>query len=122
VLHVRLLTFAAGDPMVLLRAVGAAEYANMRGQLLQFCTDNGLRHKAVTEIRKLRIQLTNEVNLNLSDLNLCVDPNMPPPTDFQSKLLRQILLAGMPDQVAHKVDETEIKETEDKIKWKHAYR
>jgi hypothetical protein len=32
------------------------------------------------------------------------------------------LLAGMPDQVAHKVDETEIKETEDKIKWKHAYR
>jgi len=108
--------------MVLLRAVGAAEYANTRGQLLQFCTDNGLRHKAVTEIRKLRIQLTNEVNLNLPDLNLCVDPNMPPPTDYQSKLLRQILLAGMPDQVAHKVDETEIKETEDKIKWKHAYR
>lgn len=117
-----LLMFAIGDPMVLLRAVGAAEFANRRGQLLQFCTDNGLRHKAVVEIRKLRLQLTNEVNLNLPDLNLYVDPNMAPPTDTQAKLLRQILLAGMPDQVAHKVDEAEIKENEDKLKWKHAYR
>ncbi|XP_021916790.1 probable ATP-dependent RNA helicase kurz isoform X2 [Zootermopsis nevadensis] len=111
-----------GDPMVLIRAVGAAEFASRRGQLLQFCTDNGLRHKAVTEIRKLRLQLTNEVNLNVPDIDLCVDPNMPPPTDVQSKLLRQILLSGLPDQVAHKVDEAEIKENEDKVKWKHAYR
>jgi ATP-dependent RNA helicase DHX37/DHR1 len=114
--------FSAGDPMVLLRAVGAAEFASRQGRLLQFCTDNGLRHKAVTEIRKLRLQLTNEVNLNLPDLELCVDPSMLPPTDIQSKLLRQILLAGLPDQVAHKVDEAEIKENEDKVKWKHAYR
>ncbi|KAJ4445445.1 hypothetical protein ANN_07250 [Periplaneta americana] len=111
-----------GDPMVLLRAVGASEFAGRRGQLLQFCMDNGLRHKAITEIRKLRVQLTNEVNLNLPDLNLCVDPNMAPPTDIQAKLLRQIMLAGMPDQVAHKVADNEIKEDEDKAKWKHAYR
>ena len=108
--------------MVLLRAIGAAEYSSRQGGLLQFCTDNGLRHKAVIEIRKLRLQLTNEVNLNIPDLDLCVDPKMPPPTDIQSKLLRQIMLAGMPDQVAHKVPESEIKENEDKAKWKFAYR
>ncbi|PSN33185.1 putative ATP-dependent RNA helicase kurz [Blattella germanica] len=111
-----------GDPMVLLRAVGAAEYSDRQGKLLSFCADNGLRHKAVVEIRKLRLQLTNEVNLNLPELNLCVDPQMRPPTDVQSKLLRQILLAGMPDQVAHKVSASEIKENEDKAKWQHAYR
>ena len=42
--------------MVLLRVVGACEYA---GCSQQFCTRNGLRHKAMLEIRKLRQQLTN---------------------------------------------------------------
>lgn len=110
-----------GDPMILLRAVGAAEYAAVRGDLLSFCNSNGLRHKAVVEIRKLRVQLTNEVNLNVSDLNLSVDPRMPPPTDIQAKLLRQVLLSGLVDQVAKRVDPDELKEGEDKRKWKHAY-
>ncbi|KAK3913986.1 putative ATP-dependent RNA helicase kurz [Frankliniella fusca] len=110
-----------GDPMVLLRAVGAAEYAAVQGDLLDFCTKNGLRHKAIVEIRKLRVQLTNEVNLNVTDLNLSVDPNMSPPTDMQAKLLRQVLLSGLVDQVAKRVDPEELKEGEDKRKWKHAY-
>lgn len=78
--------------MVLLRAVGAAEYAAVKGDLLNFCNNNGLRHKAIVEIRKLRVQLTNEVNLNATDLNLSVDPNLAPPSDVQAKLLRQVCL------------------------------
>ena len=53
-----------GDPMVLIRAVGAAEYA---GMTQEFCDRYGLRFKAMKEIRKLRKQLTNEVNM-ASDL------------------------------------------------------
>lgn len=60
--------------MVLIRAIGAVEYAGSKGQLLSFCEENGLRHKAVVEIRKLRQQLTNEINLNVPDLNLTIDP------------------------------------------------
>lgn len=47
---------------------------------------------------------------------------MSPPTDTAAKLLRQIILAGMADQIARKVLPDEIKEDQDKIKWKHAYR
>lgn len=106
--------------MVLLRAVGAAECS--KSSLEEFCEKNGLRHKAIVEIRKLRVQLTNQINLNIPNLNLAVDPNMKPPTDHQAKLLRQIVLAGMGDQVAHKVDPNEIANDEDKRKWKRAYR
>lgn len=53
--------------MVILRAVGACEFA---GCSENFCKDNGLRHKAMVEIRKLRMQLTNtskDVSLLLID-------------------------------------------------------
>lgn len=60
--------------MVLIKAIGAAEYAGSKGKLLSFCEENGLRHKAVVEIRKLRQQLTNEINLNMPNLNLAIDP------------------------------------------------
>lgn len=72
-----------GDNMVLLRAVGAAEYANSQSKLEAFCLDNGLRHKAVTEIRKLRIQLTNEIKKNIPEVDIIVDPKLKPPTDLQ---------------------------------------
>lgn len=111
-----------GDNMVLLRAVGAAEFANSEGKLEQFCAENGLRHKAVTEIRKLRLQLTNEIRTNVPDADVVVDPKLPPPSDLQAKLLRQVLLAGMGDQVAKKVAPDEIKEDEDRTKFKYAYR
>lgn len=111
-----------GDPVVLLRAVGAAEFAGAAGRLVDFCRDNGLRHKAVTEIRKLRVQLTNEINLAMPDVRLAVDPRMQPPTDVQAKLLRQILLAGMGDQVARRCSDDEMKTKEDRARLKYAYR
>lgn len=110
-----------GDPVVLLRAVGASEYANSTGKLAEFCKDNGLRPKAILDIRKLRIQLTNEINLNIPDVDLCVDPKLAPPTDLQAKLLRQILLAGMGDQVARKISVDSLTDRDDKRKFKYAY-
>ena len=110
-----------GDPMVLLRAVGAAEYAGSKGELVKFCTENGLRHKAITEVRKLRVQLTNEINLSITNVDLNVDPAMPPPTDAQARFLRQILLAGMGDKVARKVPLADISDKEEKRKLKYAY-
>lgn len=107
--------------MVLLRGVGAAEYAGSEGKLAQFCNDNGLRHEAITQARKLRIQLTNEINLSISGLNLCVDPAMQPPSDAQARFLRQILLAGMGDRVARKVSVNEISDKEEKRRLKYAY-
>uniref|UniRef100_A0A182NR66 RNA helicase n=1 Tax=Anopheles dirus TaxID=7168 RepID=A0A182NR66_9DIPT len=110
-----------GDPMILLKAIGAAEHANSKGSLVEFCEQNGIRVKAIREIRKLRIQLTNEVNANLLEMNLVVDPDMPPPTATQIRLLRQLLLIGMADQIARKVPDSEIKLKTDARKLKYAY-
>ncbi|KAH8274869.1 hypothetical protein KR044_001777 [Drosophila immigrans] len=110
-----------GDPMVLLRAVGAAEYAHSQSKLDGFCALNGLRSKAIGEVRKLRVQLTNEINLNVSNVELCVDPQLKPPTESQARLLRQILLAGMGDQVARKVPLAEISDKEERRRLKYAY-
>ncbi|KAJ8953639.1 hypothetical protein NQ314_007246 [Rhamnusium bicolor] len=76
-------SFLLGDNMVLLRAVGAAEYANSQGKLDKFCSENGLRHKAVAEIRKLRVQLSNEIKNNIPEAEVVVDPKLKPPTDLQ---------------------------------------
>lgn len=111
-----------GDPCILLRAIGAAEYANSTGKLNEFCRDHGLRTKAVMEIRKLRIQLTNEINLSMPDVELYVDPKLKPPSDIQAKLLRQILLSGMPDRVARLVTQEEIADKNDRRKFKYAYK
>ena len=45
-----------GDLMVLLKAIGSAEY---QGCTPEFCQKHGLRYNAMKEVRKLRAQLTN---------------------------------------------------------------
>lgn len=85
--------------MVLLRAVGAAEYANSAGNLEKFCGENGLRHKAVVESRKLRLQLTSQLNLQLPGLDLVVDPKMPPPTDLQVLLIEIFKFLYFPERI-----------------------
>uniref|UniRef100_T1J6J7 RNA helicase n=1 Tax=Strigamia maritima TaxID=126957 RepID=T1J6J7_STRMM len=107
-----------GDAMVLLKTVGAAEFADCS---LEFCMRHGIRHKAIVEVRKLRTQLTNAINLVMPNVDLCVDPKMKHPEDFKIKLLRQIVLAGVPNHVARKIAECEIKEGEDRRRYKKAY-
>ncbi|XP_030748203.1 probable ATP-dependent RNA helicase kurz [Sitophilus oryzae] len=111
-----------GDNGVLLRAIGAAEYANSQGKLKEFCQINGLRFNAVTDIRKLRLQLTLEINKNIPALDIIVDPKMEPFNDIQAKLLRQILLAGLGDQIAKKVSLEEANQFKEKAKYKYAYK
>ncbi|XP_061865792.1 probable ATP-dependent RNA helicase DHX37 isoform X1 [Colius striatus] len=104
-----------GDLMVMLGAVGACEYA---GCTRKFCEENGLRYKAMLEIRRLRGQLTTAVNSICTDAGLYVDPKMKPPTEAQATYLRQIVLAGLGDHVARRVQAEELLDE----KWKNAYK
>ncbi|KAK3540558.1 hypothetical protein QTP70_034306 [Hemibagrus guttatus] len=104
-----------GDLMVLLGAVGACEFA---GCTPKFCEENGLRYKAMLEIRRLRGQLTNAVNAVCSDASVCVDNKMAPPTESQVLCLRQIVLAGLGDHLARRVQAEELLD----LKWKNGYK
>ena len=73
------------------------------------------------EIRKLRRQLTNEVNTVMPGADLVLDPQLKPPSDEQARLLRQIVLAGTPDQVAHKVDVASLEDPKERTRLKYAY-
>lgn len=132
--------------------MGACEYA---GCTRKFCEENGLRYKAMLEIRRLRGQLTTagnwvlrgiaylfsfrewQINWALSklfffcwiftspavnsvctDADLYVDPKMKPPTEAQATYLRQIVLAGLGDHVARRVQAEELLDD----KWKNAYK
>ncbi|KAM4576787.1 putative ATP-dependent RNA helicase DHX37 [Odontesthes bonariensis] len=104
-----------GDLMVMLGAVGACEFA---GCTPKFCEDNGLRYKAMVEIRRLRGQLTNAVNAVCPEVRVFVDPKMTPPTEHQVVCLRQIVLAGLGDHLARRV------QIEDMLdpKWRNGYK
>ncbi|CAG08573.1 unnamed protein product, partial [Tetraodon nigroviridis] len=104
-----------GDLMVMLGAVGACEFA---GCSLKFCEDNGLRYKAMVEIRRLRGQLTNAVNAVCPEMGTFVNPKMPPPTEQQVVCLRQIVLAGLGDHLARRVQAEDLLDP----KWKNGYK
>uniref|UniRef100_A0A8C7VIQ9 RNA helicase n=1 Tax=Oncorhynchus mykiss TaxID=8022 RepID=A0A8C7VIQ9_ONCMY len=104
-----------GDLMVLLGAVGACEFA---GCTLKFCEENGLRYKAMLEIRRLRGQLTNAVNSVCPEVGVFVDCKMAPPTESQVVCLRQIVLAGLGDHLARRVQQEELLDP----KWRNGYK
>ncbi|KAI4884305.1 hypothetical protein NFI96_025725, partial [Prochilodus magdalenae] len=104
-----------GDLMVMLGAVGACEFA---GCTPKFCEENGLRYKAMLEIRRLRGQLTNAVNAVCSEAGVCVDSKMVPPTESQVECLRQIVLAGLGDHLARRVQAEELLDP----KWRNGYK
>lgn len=104
-----------GDLMVLLGAVGACEYA---GCSPQFCEANGLRYKAMLEIRRLRGQLTTAVNAVCPEAELFVDPKMQPPTESQVTYLRQIVTAGLGDHLARRVQSEDLLDD----KWRNGYK
>ncbi len=74
-----------------------------RLSLSDFCAKYALRLKAMVEIRKLRRQLVNEVNLLLPSLRLDISAKLETPGEERCLLLRQIVLSGMVNQVARKV-------------------
>uniref|UniRef100_A0A3P8WT19 RNA helicase n=1 Tax=Cynoglossus semilaevis TaxID=244447 RepID=A0A3P8WT19_CYNSE len=89
-----------GDLMVMLGAVSACEFS---GCTPKICEENDLRYKAMVELKKLRGQLTNAVNAVCPDVGVFVDPKMTPPTENQIFCLRQIVLAGLGDHLARRV-------------------
>ncbi|KAG8456014.1 hypothetical protein GDO86_001992 [Hymenochirus boettgeri] len=104
-----------GDLMVMLGAVGACEYA---GLFPKFCERNGLRFKAMMEIRRLRGQLTTTVNSLCPEVHLYLDPKMKPPTDSQVIYLRQIVMSGLGDHIARRIRPEELLDE----KWRNAYK
>uniref|UniRef100_A0A5F8HC59 DEAH-box helicase 37 n=1 Tax=Monodelphis domestica TaxID=13616 RepID=A0A5F8HC59_MONDO len=105
-----------GDMMVLLGAVGACEFS---GCTPHFCDTNGLRYKAMMEVRRLRGQLTTAVtSLGSHTPGLFVDPKMKPPTEGQVTFLRRVVLAGLGDHVARRIRGEELLDG----KWKNGYK
>ncbi|KAJ1800725.1 putative ATP-dependent RNA helicase DHR1 [Coemansia sp. RSA 2399] len=89
------------DILKCLTVIGAFEYS---GGTETVCAEYYVRPKAMSEIRKLRGQLTNLVQMYCPDVDIAMDPHMPPPTKLQQSVIRQIVLAGFLDQVAIRGD------------------
>lgn len=104
-----------GDLMVMLGAVGACEYS---GLTPTFCERNGLRFKAMMEIRRLRGQLTTTINSLCPDVSIFLDAKMEPPTESQVNYLRQIVMSGLGDHIARRIHPEEILDDT----WKNAYK
>lgn len=88
-----------GDLQVLLRAVLEWEKNNCT---TKFCQENGLRPKAMMEIRKMRRQLTKIVAGVYPNEEIFDSSSLPAPSLEQSVMLRQIFLAGLAENVARK--------------------
>lgn len=58
------------------------------------------------------------MNSACADTGLYVDPKMKPPTEAQATYLRQIVLAGLGDHLARRVQAEELLDE----KWKNAYK
>ncbi|CAL2038500.1 unnamed protein product [Caenorhabditis brenneri] len=91
-----------GDLKVLMHAASVAEKVKYNARE---CEKVGLRVKALVEARKLRQQLTNIVNASCKKEQVAVlNAELPPPTDQQAQLLRQMVVASFSDRLARRVD------------------
>lgn len=91
-----------GDLKVLMHAASVAEQIKYNARE---CEKVGLRVKALVEARKLRQQLTNIVNASCKKEHAAaLDSDLPPPTDQQAQLLRQMVVASFSDRLARRVD------------------
>jgi ATP-dependent RNA helicase DHX37/DHR1 len=99
--------FSALDPecdvLRLLCAVGAYEAS---GAADDFCHEHFLRIKVMKEIRKLRIQITNIVNNQLSGIVAPVQfsANLQPPSALQVRTMKQVITAAYLDRIAIRSD------------------
>ncbi|KAJ2644646.1 putative ATP-dependent RNA helicase DHR1 [Coemansia sp. RSA 1694] len=89
------------DVLKWLTVIGAFEFA---GGSDAVCAEYYVRPKAMSEIRKLRGQLTNLVQMYCPGVDVAMDPRMPPPSKLQQSVIRQIILAGFMDHVAVRGD------------------
>ncbi|KAJ3126780.1 ATP-dependent RNA helicase dhx37, partial [Physocladia obscura] len=108
----RVMQMFSGDPptsdaLKVLRAIGAYFAAESKSKTAAalFIENHYLRPKAIEEINRLRIQLATLVKSCLTKdkigLKYLSTPAIPPPTVQDTAILRQIMLAGYPDHIAH---------------------
>ncbi|KAF8359525.1 rha-2, partial [Pristionchus pacificus] len=95
-----------GDLLVLMKAVTESEKVQLDPVE---CGKLGIRAKAMHEVRKLRVQLTNVVNTSFSSQTDAVcDQQLRPPNDKEALLLRQAVCCGLSDRIARRVDRSMI--------------
>jgi len=87
---------------VMLIAVGAWQHA---GGSSEWCVRHNLRVRALAEIKQLRRQLTNIINMSCGT-EIRLDPLLQPPTPKQITSLRKILTICLGDHIA-KLDDTD---------------
>ncbi|PAV83114.1 hypothetical protein WR25_07763 [Diploscapter pachys] len=91
-----------GDVKVLMQALHNCDRQNNSQKA---CETNFTRPTAAKEARRLRQQLTNLVNgLCKPSQQVLLDPQMDEPTDSQSNLIRQILVACLCNRIAKRVN------------------
>ncbi|KAI9512405.1 P-loop containing nucleoside triphosphate hydrolase protein [Russula earlei] len=92
---------STSDLFRMLSVVGAYEYA---GGGRSFCTEHFVMPKAMEEIHKLRAQISDIVRAHFPDADAGFTPKIPPPQDFQLRVLRQLITSCFVDQVAVRKD------------------
>lgn len=111
-----------GDVSVMLRAM--VEFEKETGDWTRFCQRCGVRLEAMIEAKKMRRQLTEIINRVAPDISLSWTDQLKEPNERQALLLRQILLAGLGENVAVKMDADAVTNAneKEKKKLKKAYR
>lgn len=102
-------------------AIGACDFVGVNSErLFSFCSEHFIRHKAIIEISKLRLQLskTGLQYIGSSDEedaiavgtsssgNDKIATQLTPPSNSQRDAIRQIVLSGLGDNVARVCDHT----------------
>ncbi|CAI2728237.1 unnamed protein product [Schistosoma spindalis] len=89
----------------IIESVGGKTYVSRdpEGALRQLVHRCGVRWNAYKEVKQLRKQLTDILNVIIPDLGLSIDLCLPKPSDFQIIQLRQLFLVGSPCQIAKKL-------------------
>ncbi|EUC63264.1 RNA helicase [Rhizoctonia solani AG-3 Rhs1AP] len=104
----------ASDVFRWLSVIGAYEFEHNRGSgamrkgnesaVERLCRENFVRPKAMEEIHKLREQMAHIVTSTFPETEKELNGAMKPPSEFQIKLLQQIITSGFIDQIAVRKD------------------
>ena len=101
----------SSDALTSMRAAGAFEFAKSGGKnavinMAAWCGDRRVMFRVLQEMHDLREQLTAAAAEVIDDgpvrdkLRAGVDPHLPPPSEAQCGLLRQLVCAGFCDRIA----------------------
>ncbi|ERS95599.1 ATP-dependent RNA helicase DHX37/DHR1 [Sporothrix schenckii 1099-18] len=91
------------DALKLLQVVGEFSHEPTEA----WCRGHFVHYKALREVQKMRRQITNLLRTNVpvhAAANLTYQEQLPRPTDVQIRLLKQMVAAGFPENIALRAD------------------